>query len=94
MSEKQVAVTLAPDSRNTLSPVNSIANEEQKKPQQGASEVTIAQTKDEGTKSEIKKVNSDDEEWEVDPDNPRNWSAVKKWTAMIIVSSAALWHHA
>ncbi|KAF4618567.1 hypothetical protein D9613_010177 [Agrocybe pediades] len=84
MSEKEVPVNLVPESRHTLSPANSVINEEQTKKTQNASEVTIAQKQ--GEKAEEKRVNSDDEEWEVDPENPRNWSSVKKWTAMVIVS--------
>ncbi|KAK7037238.1 hypothetical protein VNI00_011229 [Paramarasmius palmivorus] len=30
------------------------------------------------------------DEWESDPDNPRNWSAAKKWTTVAVVSLYAL----
>jgi hypothetical protein len=28
----------------------------------------------------------DDEDWEIDPENPRNWPFRKKWTTVAIVS--------
>ncbi|TFK19878.1 MFS general substrate transporter [Coprinopsis marcescibilis] len=29
---------------------------------------------------------NDDDEWKRDPDNPRNWTSLKKWTAVVIVA--------
>jgi hypothetical protein len=33
-----------------------------------------------------------EDNWEHDPDNARNWSKGKKWTAVAIVRTVALYH--
>jgi hypothetical protein len=83
---------MADDYRNinrndTLSSIDSSLPQIQSAEKLAPTDVQTAKyTSSTDLKNRVDKTSIDDEDWESDPENPRNWSSGKKWTAVAIVS--------